>query len=1201
MRIKLRHVRTQLLFLTVLLCLNSWTQEVHNHQHSIQNAFVENKGQWEEPVLFKANMDGGNLWIQQGKLVYHLMDFSAYTAAHGGHAKQIEENAVNFNQTVVHLNFLNANKVTNNTKLKETSTYYNFFKGSNKSKWVGNVSAFDEIVLNEIYDGIDLRFIENGHDLKYQFEVAPNVNTDVIKFQYANHFGLSINKNGELHIKTSLGNIIEGKPYAYQLINGKVKDVLVKYNIEGDVVKYELGEYNRAYELVIDPTLVFATYNGAVSDNFGMTATYGYDGSAYVAGTVFGNDYPTPDQDAYDINSNFTVANVGVVTTDAFISKYNPLGTDMLWSTFYGGGDNNQGTDVPHSLICDTLNNIYVYGVTSSLDFPIQNGFQTTHAGGQTLSFNSIGANFGNVGTDIYVAKFSANGHNLLGSTYVGGSANDGVNYKVTSGNYGGLAAYDSLTMNYGDQLRGEIMLDDAHNILVASSSRSGNFPTVNPFQPTLGGQQDGVIFKLKNDFSELIWSSFFGGSENDGCYSVKLNSQNEVLFAGGTASVDLDLPAGGYQEVNAGGKTDGFVAKLSSDGGTLLSGSFLGTNDYDQIYFVDVDMDDKVYVLGQTLGDDFPVIGNVYENTNASQFISVFDASLSSLELSTVFGSSTPGIDISPAAFMVDICGNIYVSGWGRNLLQNNTLLSGMPITPNAFQTQAPNGFDFYLMVLERDLTDLLYGTYMGGGQSREHVDGGTSRFDKNGVVYQGVCGGCGGNSDFPTTPDAWSSQNLASNCNALVFKFDFNLIPSADFTVNATIGCVPFEVDFENSSSSSDSYYWDFGNGEIDSVTFQPTVVYDTPGTYEVTLFVTDSICMITDTAITVITVLPDIDLQPLQDVVLCQSDFVTFTALTNGTANEFIWSLNTDFSDPLNDDFSDSTVFFLIEEEGYVYVKVRNEGCKQIDSLYVSFSADPIEITGKSGVCIGESVTYVADYVIENGGFTDFYWYPEDYVISGNGTDEVTVSIDNSGFLFLSATSSNGCEVVDSIFIEVGFIDVNTVEVLVSDSIVPSGSVVVVSAEPSGHNYQWHPEEAVLNPNDQVSDALVDEDTWFVVTIDDGACSVTDSVLVKTFEFKCEEPFIFVPNAFTPNGDGNNDVLFARSTIVDFTESFVFRVFNRWGEMVFETDDVTRGWDGSWRGKQLAPDVYDYYVEGFCIDGQSFFMKGNVTLIR
>ncbi|MGY8926466.1 MAG: hypothetical protein ACKVJC_04140, partial [Flavobacteriales bacterium] len=198
------------------------------------------------------------------------------------------------------------------------------------------------------------------------------------------------------------------------------------------------------------------------------------DGTAYSGGIVFGNSYPTP---APSWNTTTTITNVmpsandpagtyGV--TDVFISKYSPDGVNMLWTCFLGGGDDFQGTETVHSLICDTLNNVYLYGATSSSDFPFQNGYSGTHAGGVLpLNFTSNGVHHLTNGTDIFVSKLSSDGLNLLGSTLIGGSNNDGVNYNTNT------ALIDSLTTNYGDQFRGEIMLDADNNVIVASCTRS--------------------------------------------------------------------------------------------------------------------------------------------------------------------------------------------------------------------------------------------------------------------------------------------------------------------------------------------------------------------------------------------------------------------------------------------------------------------------------------------------------------------------------------------------------------------------------------------------------------------------------------------------------------------------------------------------------------------------------------------------------
>ena len=195
--------------------------------------------------------------------------------------------------------------------------------------------------------------------------------------------------------------------------------------------------------------------------------------------------------------------------SDVFISKYSKDGKKMLWTSFLGGGNPTAGAETVHSLICDSLNNIYAFGVTSSSDFPVTSkAFQKQHKGGTNFNVVFNGALFGSNGTDVYVSKLSANGHQLLGSTYLGGSQNDGVNYNVSSGSYGLVAAYDSLTSNYGDQFRGEIMIDSLNNVIVATSTRSSDFPIINGVNSSLIGEQDGVIFKFKNDLFKLFWAN---------------------------------------------------------------------------------------------------------------------------------------------------------------------------------------------------------------------------------------------------------------------------------------------------------------------------------------------------------------------------------------------------------------------------------------------------------------------------------------------------------------------------------------------------------------------------------------------------------------------------------------------------------------------------------------------------------------------
>ena len=304
-RIMYRYI---LLLFFALLLFPVKGQEV-GHEHSVHHAFIENKGQWEDHVFFMNNIDGGNMWVEQGRVLFQLQDYSMMQASHFTDSKQNQE--LTFKEKLVELKFVDALKVTQIEKKGATDHYYNYFLGNDESKWASEVRGYEEFTLKNIYQGIDIRFIEQEKEIKYEFIVAPNVGTDKIKLKYSYQTELKIDKKGNLVIKTELGDIIEEKPYAYQIVNGKIIEVSCSYVLVDNIVTFKLGEYNKRVALVIDPTLIFATYNGAVSDNFGMTATYGSDGAAFTGGTVYGNQHPMPDPNAFDVTSNLTMLNVG--------------------------------------------------------------------------------------------------------------------------------------------------------------------------------------------------------------------------------------------------------------------------------------------------------------------------------------------------------------------------------------------------------------------------------------------------------------------------------------------------------------------------------------------------------------------------------------------------------------------------------------------------------------------------------------------------------------------------------------------------------------------------------------------------------------------------------------------------------------------------------------------------------------------------
>ncbi len=1207
------------IFILFFLVINSGVCQEIEHQHSIHHSFIENKGQWDKDILFQSKFSGGNLWIQQNRFLFHFQDRSLMQRAHMGGMKG---NEGHMRQAFVSVDFEGSNKVQNITKEMPTPNYYNYFLGNNPKKWASDVHGYGEATMDNFYNSIDLKLIENKNELKYEFHAKAGSDPSVITLVYKGQNKIFIDGSGSLIVETELGQFIEKKPYCYQIINGKILEVDGNFRLENNKVRFSFGKYNKSYELVIDPTLIFATYSGSVTDNFGMTATYAYDGKAYTGGTIYGNQYPAPDPNAFDVTSTFSTANAPSPQTlaaaygvsDVFISKYSEDGQQMLWTTFVGGGDSIQGTETVHSLIADEFDNLYLFGATSSTDFPIVNGYQTLHAGGTPFfDFYYNGVFFKTQGSDIYIAKLSSNGHNLLASTYIGGSGNDGVNTVDRTMTYLDAASgtfhfnsngiiYDSITPNYGDQFRGEIMLDQNNNVLVASCTRSVDFPVLNAFQNTNAGKQDGVVFKLNNSLSTLISSSYFGGSQSDACYSVKIDSTDHIVFCGGTISNNLPVTPGIVQGTYGGGKTDGFVAKMNVAGTALQAVTYIGTNQADQAFFVDINRNDEIFLFGQSQGGTFPISNANFFNNNSNQFVCKLDPNLTTYLNSTKFGNGSNSALASPSAFLVDVCGNMYMSCWGGHII-TGPQMNGMPVTPDALYPTSPNGYDFYLIVIDRTFDHMIYGTYLGGNQAMEHVDGGTSRFDKHGVVYQSVCGGCGsfgaGYSDFATTPNAWSSTNdCTTGCNNLIFKFDFGIIPHANFNVGDNLGCTDFQVHFTNTSTASDTYLWDFGNGDTSSIIFNPNIVYDSAGVYNVYLYVTDSICQLTDTAHIVITVTDSTKLSVSADIDICTPVPLNLEANSYGTATSFVWSSNINFTDTLNTNILDSTLNITPQGSTTYYVMVDNAGgCSKIDSVQVHFTSSDLILSGNDSICRGDTSLITALNINPSINF-QYAWTPSSVIVTPSVSNTVLVDPDTTQYIYVTASASNGCIIHDSMLIAVSYINSANVIATASDTYVPDGDTVMLNGQPNGYTYLWTPSTGVQDPNAQHTQAIVSHTTLYTLQVSDGICMRSDTVLVKTFEFSCEKPFVFIPDAFSPNGDNINDILYVRGKII---KEMDFKIFDRWGEMVFESFDRAHGWDGTFRGKKLDPDVYDYWLKVTCLDGVEKLIKGNITLLK
>jgi len=852
--------------------------------------FIENKNQWAEDVHFISRIPGGKMSVGPAAFKYFFFDYGKLGARHH-QSHEPEPDGPAEDHTVrghaVFADFPGANLSVTPQPFGRSAEYYNYFLGDDRDRWASGAYAYEGILYESFYAGVDLKIYSAGESVKYDLVVGPNGDPSVIRVSYRGAESVSL-ENGNLYIRTPLAEIIEKKPVAFQFINGRKVDVACAFLLQNNLVSFTFPDgFDSCYELVIDPLLIFSTYSGSTADNWGSTATPGEHGKLYSAGVTNefqGGTFPATAGAFQTTSGGFF---------DIGILKYDSLGGDLLFATYLGGNE----AESPHSLIVDDAGELIVLGSTSSPNFATTaTAFDQSFNGGPGIDW-VVGYQYAS-GSDIFISRFSQEGTELIASTFIGGSDTDGLNPR-----------FGDLSKNYGDQVRGDVITDDEGNIFVSSVTSSSDFPMVNGVNTNyLGGLTDAILFKMDPALTQMMWGTFIGGSGADAAYTLKLDSLDNIFIAGGTTSADFPVPPTAYQPAHA-GNTDGWIAKVASDGSAILYSTYTGTTDYNQIYFLGLNNDEEVYVYGQTAGTTFPVTLGVYFNPGSGQFVQKFDNKLETLGFSTVFGASRGIPDISPTAFLVNDCNNLYMAGWGGRINQDqgfwNSNTIGMHTTPDAFQ-QTTSGSDFYFIVMTEDAKEQLYGTFLGGGLSRTHIDGGTSRFDKGGIVYHSVCSGCisanavnRATSDFPTTDGAWSRLNRSVNCNNAAFKFDLSSL-RARLRTNSVkrdmpglkVVCIPEAIVFENASIGGETFEWDLGDGTKFSTTDTSafTHQYSTPGQYTIRMKAIDrGTCKAVDSTATMVTI--NIAQSTVQDDdVMCFGDSYKLQA---GGAASYTWT--------------------------------------------------------------------------------------------------------------------------------------------------------------------------------------------------------------------------------------------------------------------------------------------------------------------
>ena len=649
---------------------------------------------------------------------------------------------------VLRMAFAGANQTPAVTGQDKLPGIVNYFIGDDPKKWRTKIPTYKKVAYEGVYPGIDLVYYGNQGQLEYDLVVAPGADPNQIQLAFEGAEHLSVNKAGDLVLDVDGGEVRLLQPQVYQMVDGRKVEVAANYvlgafsssssrqettfvipavsgrNLPEQQAKMDSGQpqagmnnagspsqgvrihlaaYDHAKPLIVDPVLFFATYLGGSSNDDGRGIAVDAAGAVYVTGETTSTDFPT-------LNASQLASGGG---DDAFVTKLNALGT-RVYSTYLGGSSNDDG----RGIAVDAAGTPYVSGATASTDFPTINAMQSASGGG----------------TDTFVTQFNAGGVPVY-STYLGGSSTDvsisggiavdaaGVAYvtgwtnstdfptlNASQATNGGifdtfvtkldpsqLPANQLVYSTYlggssSDQAFGGIAVDAAGAAYVSGVTLSTDFPTVNPLQATLGGNQSAYVTQF-NAAGARVYSTYLGGSSTDDGRGIAVDAAGAVYVTGSTFSTDF--PTLNASQPTHAGDVDAFVTKLDPSqppASQLVYSTYLGGSTTDGGEGIALNAAREAYVTGVTASADFPTLNPIQPTTggNDDAFVTKLDAVGAQVYSTYLGGSSDDGAE----DIVVNAVGAAYVTG--------DTFSTDFP-TLNASQpTHGGNRDGFVLQIVD-------------------------------------------------------------------------------------------------------------------------------------------------------------------------------------------------------------------------------------------------------------------------------------------------------------------------------------------------------------------------------------------------------------------------------------------------------------------------------------------------------------------
>jgi hypothetical protein len=644
--------------------------------------FEANQGQWNSAIRYAAHAGG----------------YTVALTAKGASVAFAEGKRVD-------IALVNSNRAATVEPLERTAVRTDYFSGP-RENWKTNVPSYDRVRYRGVYPGTDLVFYGNGSQLEYDFVLAPGADPRAIAMQFRGASHLAITSAGDLEVTADGRTIVQKKPIVYQAAaDGSRQSIGGGYTLMSrNRVGIRLGHYDRTRALVIDPVVVYSSYMGGSATEQITAVTVDNRGRLYVAGWTTGSDIPVTD-------NAYATTNFGL--TDGFVAAIDTASDGsftLRYFSYLGGG----GLDIPTAIAVDAAHFVYVTGTTTSTNFPVVgSAVQTTGAGNSVEAFVAkLDLNFG--GTD-----------SLVYSTFLGGPSGDetprgiavdknsmiyligntrATDFPVTAGAYQSvqwgpqdlfLSKIDtnSSSLVYSTYLGGELAEEGraiavAPNGLVyfAASTYSTQFPLAAASYRTVPqGHYDviiGVMDMNKSGVDSLVYSTYFGGSDNDEVRAIAFDPKGNLVVTGYTLSADFPVTADALQGGYA-GNADAFVSVVNplDPAHFVVYSTYLGGSGAEVAYGVASDAAGNVYVTGYTMSADFPTTSNAPQTqwgNGIDIFLTKFKPGVGkpdALVYSTYFGGAGQYV---PQGLALGSDGTAFVAGYAG---------IGLPTSDNATQ----------------------------------------------------------------------------------------------------------------------------------------------------------------------------------------------------------------------------------------------------------------------------------------------------------------------------------------------------------------------------------------------------------------------------------------------------------------------------------------------------------------------------------